>query len=398
MPDLRVYPSEPTRRRAGVGSATSAGGAWLDALRRYPSASAMREELAARHPGFVSGRPPRLAVLGAGPEGRRLVGLCAALGIEIAALCDDNADLQGVEIGGHRVCSTSALDKIDVTTPVIIASHRVLDAMARVRAAGFNRVAPFALLQVLAPEQFPPHMFYKDWLDDLFENRAQYTRLRDALADDASRRVLDAVIGFRITLDPEILRPVIDPDLYAPAGLFPLGEDEVYVDAGAFDGDSIRMFIERTSNKFKRILAFEPDSATYARLAVEFADDARITTVNKGLFTENTSLRFEGAGTRGSALAEAGDVMVPVVALDDVLGGDSVSYIKMNIEGAELDALRGARRAIAEWAPRLAISAYHRPGDLWAVPELIRQLHPGYALYLRQHDGGVIETVAYALP
>jgi hypothetical protein len=68
----------------------------------------------------------------------------------------------------------------------------------------------------------------------------------------------------------------------------------------------------------------------------------------------------------------------------------------MNIEGAEIEALRGARNLIQKHAPKLAISGYHRPSDLWEIPALIRELNPDYKLSLRQHDGGTIETVIYA--
>jgi hypothetical protein len=85
-----------------------------------------------------------------------------------------------------------------------------------------------------------------------------------------------------------------------------------------------------------------------------------------------------------------------VTTVDHDLEGGHASFIKMNIEGAEIDALEGARRTIQSFAPQLAISAYHRPADLWAVPEKIRSLRDDYRLFLRQHDGGIIETVCYA--
>jgi uncharacterized protein YqjF (DUF2071 family) len=80
------------------------------------------------------------------------------------------------------------------------------------------------------------------------------------------------------------------------------------------------------------------------------------------------------------------------------VGDERVTFIKMNIEGAEIDALKGAARTIRRWQPKLAISAYHRPSDLWRIPRLVRWLSESYGLYLRQHDGGVIETVLYGLP
>ena len=110
------------------------------------------------------------------------------------------------------------------------------------------------------------------------------------------------------------------------------------------------------------------------------------------------SLRFRDDASRGAIFADDGDIEMPVTTIDEVLGGRRLTYIKMNIEGAEPDALRGGQKSIQKWLPRLAISVYHRPADLWQIPKQVLELNAGYELYLRQHDGGIIETVLYALP
>lgn len=371
---------------------------WLERLERPADVAALRAELVARHPAFAPGRLRRLAILGAADEGRRLAGLCRAHGIAVAALLDDNPRRQGTEVEGIVVRPTTGLAEIEPDVPLVIASHRVLLALDRLGAAATERpVAPFALLQAGWPDRFPPHMFHDGLLEDLAASGARYRALADSLADDLSRRVLDAVIGYRLSMDAEVMRPFVDWGLYQPTGLPPLRGDEVYVDGGAYDGDSVRLFIKRVGDSFARVVAFEPDPATFQRLAASFAGDSRVEPVNAGLYSAKTVLRFDDAGTRGSLLAEGGGVEVPVVALDEVLNGDRVTTIKMNIEGAELDALQGARRSIQRWRPRLAISAYHRPSDLWRIPEAIQGLDPGYRLHYRQHDGGIIETVCYAL-
>lgn len=370
---------------------------WFERLGGCPSVEAMRAALEGSYPGLARRRLGRLAVLGAAEEGERLVRLCARHGLDVVAVCDDNPEKHGLAVAGHRVAPVETLAALDRSVPVVVASHRLLNAVERLRGMGFDQAAPFAVLQILHPDSFPPHMFYAGWLEDLFENRDKYTELFNMLADEESRRTLDAIIGFRLTLDPAVLRPVIDRELYDPKGLLSLTETEVYVDAGAYDGDTVRLFIERVGGRFSRILAFEPDPASYERLAADFADDLRVEAVNKGLHRRSALLRFDSGGTRGSLFSEEGAGEVPVVSLDEVLGEDRVTFIKMNIEGAELNALKGAGRTIAKWAPRLAISAYHRPGDLWRVPFLILELRPKYRLYLRQHDGGAVETVAYAL-
>jgi FkbM family methyltransferase len=371
---------------------------WLARLRRVRDISELRDRLLDRHPHFAPAHLREIAIVGAADEGRRLVELCRKRGIAVRAIVDDSAARQGQVIDGVTITAVESLNTLAPATPVVIASHRVLKAQARLRDMGFSNVAPFALLQVLDPGAFPPHMFYDGWLEDLVANRERYAELADLLADDFSRRVLDAVLGFRLTLDASILAPIVEWELYGPANLLTYGSDEVYVDAGAFDGDSVRLFIERVRGRFAKVIAFEPDTNTFHRLASNFANEPRVEPVNAGLHRRAATLRFDNAGTRGSVLVEQGGIEIKVVGLDEVLHGDRVSLLKMNIEGAELEALEGARESIQRWAPTLAISAYHRPSDLWQVPAFARSLRPDYRLYFRQHDGGVIETVLYAIP
>lgn len=387
----------PLRAASPIG-ATPISAPWRTRAAEIGSASAMRAELAARWPALSAVVLERIAILGAAGEGARLARLAAARGVDVAAIVDDNPAVQGARIEGCAVAPVATLAELDASIPVIVASHRPLDAIDRAKALGFETVALFGVLQALDPQTWPPHMFYDGWLEDLAQNGAEYAALDAALADDASRAALDAVIGFRLTGDVALLRPVIDPDLYAPRGVFSFGDDEVYVEGGAYDGDTIRLFIDRRGGRFDRAIGFEPDPKTHARLAAAFEDDARIEAVALGLGARSETLRFIDDGSRGAKLDPAGDIEVPVTALDAYLDGDRVTFIKMNIEGAELDALDGAGASIARWRPKLAISAYHRPTDLWRVPLKMKALQPEADLFLRQHEAGVVETVAYAAP
>ena len=149
---------------------------------------------------------------------------------------------------------------------------------------------------------------------------------------------------------------------------------------------------------YTRIYAFEPDPTTFARLKQNFASEPRVELINAGLYHRKQTLRFRDDASRAAIFAGDGGTEIEVTTIDDVVGEERVTFIKMNIEGAEIDALKGAARTIRQWRPKLAISAYHRPSDLWCIPRLVRWLREDYGLYLRQHDGGVIETVLYGLP
>jgi len=354
------------------------------------------------HHGLDAEHMTKIAIVGAGPEGRRLAQICEFRGLTIAAFVDDDPGKLGISLSDMNVEPTSHLAALDREIPIIIASHRVLGATERLRALGFSTVLPFAALQLLAPKIFPPHMFYDGWLEDLFLNRERYSALTIELADDRSREVLDAVSAYRLPADPLVLAEVIEEGrhwqgLYHPVGLFELGDNEVYIDAGAYDGDSIRWFKDRVGDRFDRIIAFEPDPRTYGRLKQNFVGDDRVVAMNAGLYRKKAVLRFRDDASRGAIFTQDGENSIEVVALDEVLAGARASYIKMNIEGAEIDALEGARNTITRWMPKLAISVYHRGSDLWTIPQLVRELGPRYQLFLRQHDGGVIETVLYAI-
>lgn len=335
--------------------------------------------------------------MGAAGEGIRLAALCTSQGIALRGIADDAPDKQGQTVAGCQVTAVDALALISRDVPVVVASHRSLLPIRRLRGMGFTTVAPLLLLQTLDPGRFPPHMFHDGLLEDLVDNLARYHELGTMLADDDSRAVLAAVIGYRMDCDPEILDPIVEWKLYGSASLLRYGTDEVYVDGGAFDGDTIRAFIERVGGHYSRIIAFEPDPVTFTRLKANFTGEPWVQPINAGLHKEKGVLRFNDAGTRGSILVASGGITVPVIGLDEVLNGDRVSYIKMNIEGAEIDALHGGAGSIRRWTPKLAISGYHIPNHLWRVPQTIKELCSDYQIYFRQHDGGIIETVIYAI-
>ena len=380
-------------------SVTQQESGWLAALERANGTSDLRDAMRLQDGGLDPARLHSLAIVGAAGEGRRLADICQAQGIRIDAVVDDDPGKLGSRVAGLPVAPVQTLTVLAKSTPIVIASHRLQHATRRLRELGFKTVVPFAMLQVLASDVFPPHMFYRELLDELWLHRTEYRALNKRLADDRSRQVLESVIGFRLTLDPDVLRPVVtEDDLYAPKGLFEFTDHEVYVDGGSYDGDTIRSFILRVRGHFDDIYAFEPDPVTFAKLKGNFREEPRVHPIHAGLFSRGGNLRFRDDASRGAIFAADGEIEMPVTTIDDVLAGRRLTYVKMNIEGAEIDALNGGRNAIREWRPRLAISVYHRASDLWRIPQLVLEISPDYDLYFRQHDGGIIETVLYALP
>jgi len=184
--------------------------------------------------------------------------------------------------------------------------------------------------------------------------------------------------------------------------LFQLQDGEVFVDGGAYIGDTAMQVIRR-NRKFGKIIAVEADPATFARLCEWISTagaDVRERVVPRliALGSSRGQLRFKATGTEGACLAPDGDVVVECIPLDELAADRAPTFIKMDIEGAEYDALLGARSTIQMHGPVVAACVYHLQNDLWRIPLLLRKFNPGYRMFLRHHDGDGWQTVCYAVP
>jgi FkbM family methyltransferase len=185
-------------------------------------------------------------------------------------------------------------------------------------------------------------------------------------------------------------------------GVFNLASGDVFVDCGAFDGDTIRDLIGRKS-AFGRIEAVEADSHSFARLA-EYVSTMPPELHNKirlhqcAVGSHPGTARFEDTGKVDSKISDTGAIVVDIVPIDVMFATKPVSVIKMDIEGGEFDALLGATQVIRRDRPILAICIYHSREDIWRLPLFMRALCPEYRMYLKSYRGDGIQTVAYAVP
>ncbi|RDU22811.1 FkbM family methyltransferase [Anaerosacchariphilus polymeriproducens] len=226
----------------------------------------------------------------------------------------------------------------------------------------------------------------------------EFQMVESLLADEESKKVYKSVIEKR-SLGIKDYRDIFSGHHYFPKGIIKREEEEIFVDCGAFDGDSIIKFKEWVHNNYKKIYAFEPTKETYQKLSNNFKDDDKINCMQAGVWEKETTLMFsendEVAGA--NKISESGGTEIHCISLDDILGSEKVTFIKMDVEGAEQEAILGAQTIIKENKPKLAISIYHSLEDLWKVPLLIQELVPEYQLYIRHHDILTWETVVYAV-
>jgi FkbM family methyltransferase len=175
-----------------------------------------------------------------------------------------------------------------------------------------------------------------------------------------------------------------------------LSEHEIFVDCGAYDGDSVRSFLKYAHGKYDGIFAYEMDETNYKKLRENCAELERCECVNSGIGARKEQLKAFVGENASSHIAEEGNGTIQIDRIDDLVSYP-VTFIKMDIEGYELDALKGARETICKYKPKLAICMYHKPEDLWEIPAFIKHLNPDYKLYFRNYHNSGSESVLYAL-
>jgi FkbM family methyltransferase len=161
-------------------------------------------------------------------------------------------------------------------------------------------------------------------------------------------------------------------------------------------------FISRNQGEYKSILAFEPDPSnlsalnqTISALSPDHRERIRVFPYAVGAQPER--VRFMATGTEGASVG-SGDYEVDCVRLDDIMGEEDPTYIKMDIEAAEPDALHGAQNTIRRSIPVIAACSYHVQDHLWTIPLTMSEIFPEYAISLRQHIQLVEDLVSYAVP
>jgi len=369
---------------------------WIENLMSFNSVKELKINLFKGYSGFTS-LPKKIIIIGASPLISELIDGLLEKNTIIEGVFDQDINKIGKFFKGRRVCSLEEIGNMEPDIPVLIGTHRTRNLYKYLKPLNFQYVWPFPLFSFYDNDQFKPHPFYKGIIEDLFENRDQIKWLYKNLSDEKSKHVLNAIVGFRLTYNPEILDELIDPFPYFPKDIIRLCNKEVLVDGGAFNGDSIRLFKEITSDKFKCIIPFEPSPSVFKLLKETFYQDKRIIPTNACLFNKKTTLLFDSTKGRASAVSSSNGNICQALNIDCLNNADDITFIKLNIEGAESDALSGAERTLKEKQPKIAVAVYHRPDHLWYLAKQIRKINPNYTLHLRQHDGGIIETVLYAI-
>jgi FkbM family methyltransferase len=342
-----------------------------------------------------------LVLFGAGGLGRKVLSTLRDAGIEPLAFADNK--IAGQVVQGIRVLTPAeaAAAYRDSATFVVTIWAAWADAMeeqiASLRTLGCKSVISFIPLLWKYPHLLPHTQI--DAPSRLLEQKDEIRRCYELWADEDSRREFVAQVRWRLLGDFAALNPPV-PNQYWQRDLFSLGDDAIFADAGAFDGDTIEQFVSFTGGRFRAIYAFEPDSRNLSSLrkrlkAMPHEMQSRIHVFDRAVAEAQYEVSFHG-GDGASSAPGSGAESVSCVALDQVLP-ERPHCIKYDIEGFELLGLTGTRKIIAENRPVLVVCAYHLQNHIWQIPLRIHSFNRNYRFYLRPH-GQIWETVCYAVP
>ena len=351
----------------------------------------------------------QIILFGTGKLGRRTLKGLRELGIEPLAFCDNNSVIWGSNIEGLKVLSPeqAVSDFSDKAAFVVTIwndtlGHPLDEVREKLKSYGSCTVVSFLPLYWKHPKQFLPY-FSLDLPSKMLADREELLAINPLIADSESRLNFLQNIKSRFKGELEILPRSIDKGIQFKNEFLKPNIEEVFIDAGAYNGDTLKLMLESSTFEFREFIALEPDPNNFTALnefisSLNHKVSSKITALPVAVSNFNGEISFDGSGTEQAQISSAGHIKVECCRIDDLLNDKEVTFIKMDIEGAEPDAIEGAAEIIKGKAPILAISVYHQLDHLWKIVSLINKIKTGYSFLFRPHAAGGWDYILYAVP
>ena len=350
-----------------------------------------------------------IVLVGAGNLGRQVLTQLRKDSVEPLAFADNNTAIHGTMVNGltvlppHDAAAQYGRSAAFVVT-IWNRNHSFTETQKTLQRLGCVKVVSVATFRWKHPESFLP-FFWADLPSKIIRQTEEIKSVFLLWADDFSRYEYLAQLQWRVWGDFDFITRPTPQESYFPDGLFELLSHEQFVDCGAYDGMTVRQFLKRQQFFAGRIMAFEPDPANYASLKTYTSSldpklGVTIDALPYAVGATRAKVRFDATGEMASAISQAGAIEVDCFPLDDLFAQQHFlpTFIKMDIEGTELDALRGAQNTIRAQVPILAICCYHHYDDLWCIPNYVHSLCSDYSIFLYPREIEGWEMVCYAVP
>lgn len=284
--------------------------------------------------------------------------------------------------------SSLIINCVTSISPVKVKNH--------LRSAGFQNLLEISDLISENSEPLSLPWFVAQQRDEMNVHQSWWNEFFRKLSDDLSRKTLLDVVRFRLTADADYMKnyEVRLKDQYFED--FMEYRNEFFVDAGGYDGDTTEDFVKRYPD-YKKVYLFEPSKKNLSAAKNRLYGLRDIDFRAVGLSDEQGTVFFDSNAGSASAVVQDKGELISVVTLDKELCDEEITFIKMDLEGWEMNALRGAEQIIKSKKPKLAIAVYHAAKDFREIPQYILDIKPDYKVYLRHYTQGWSETVMFFL-
>lgn len=214
-------------------------------------------------------------------------------------------------------------------------------------------------------------------------HKAEIEKVRLYLSDEKSLQVFDNVINFKLTGNISLLLDCQTDRNEAYENILKLSDDEIYMDSGAFNGDTVNEFLSHVSS-CKKIYAIEPDSKNFRKLEnnTQYIDNIEL--LNCCVSNIDGEILFASDGGRNGN-AEKGVTPIKSRTVDSVLNGEKATFIKFDVEGLEEKAIDGTKETIKKYKPKMLVSCYHRSEDIFSLALKVLSIRDDYKVYIRHN-------------
>ena len=325
----------------------------------------------------------KIVLYGMGDGAEKIRSVLDSIGVGVDDIMASDEFVRGHSFMGIRVKKLSEIEELYGDDFIILVSFgsQLPEVMDRIYEIAHKH------------ELYAPNVpVVGDGLFTLEYAREHYKELQAAyslMADEQSKKVFENIIRYKLSGDISLLRECETPKSES-YDILQIGAEEVYVDLGAYNGDTLSEFLNETSMKFKKLYAMEPDHKNYQKLKrrLYMIGSALLEAYNCGAWDCETTMTFSLRSGRSTRVGEENPHRcreVKMMSVDHMLQGGEATFIKYDVEGSEEKALNGTKATISKYRPKLNVAVYHRNEDMFAIPLQIASLNKKYKIYLRHH-------------
>lgn len=337
----------------------------------------------------------KIILFGAGLSGRTILDYLREQQIEPCAFCDNNPAKVGQILEGLSILSLEEVKKVYLDAYIIISCDAYREIMEQLCKEGFCRekICFFDPNWIRQPEGEKEYIYQHIYdLEESFH----------LLEDQKSKDVFVALLNYKMTHELKYIEEIADKNMYFDKELIHFRQDEVFLDVGAYTGDTLLEFLEACGRQYGKVICLEPNKENIHALK-KVIEEQKLENVDiypYGASDKKQVLRFSTDSNVAARISKEGTEQIACDTIDHLCLDqyNRIDFIKMDIEGSEYYALKGAKKVIETFHPKLAICVYHKKDDFYKLPLFMKKLYPKYKLYFRQYELSAEETVCYAIP